>query len=250
MVMVMVKQELAMPSYMNENKDKKVAILQSNYIPWKGYFDLINMVDEFIFYDDMQYTRRDWRNRNKIKTPNGLLWLTIPIAVKGKFFQKINQTYVKNSQWASTHWRTLSHNYARAPYFHTYQNLFEELYLTCTALRLSEINYHFIFAICKFLGIKTKLSWSSDYRIIEGKTERLVDLCKQAGGTEYISGPSAKDYIDPVLFKNAGIKLIYMDYSNYPKYPQLYPPFEHGVSILDLIFQTGPDAPKYMKSFK
>lgn len=249
----MVKQALAMQSWMNKKKSrgKKIAIVQSNYIPWKGYFDLINTVDEFILYDDMQYTRRDWRNRNKIKTPHGLLWLTIPIDVKGKFFQKINQTYVKNYNWASKHWQTLSHNYAKAPYFPTYRKMFEELYLKSgSLLRLSRINYLFISAICKLLGIKTKLSWSSDYRISEGKTERLVDLCKQAKATEYISGPSAKDYIDPVLFEKAGIKLIYMDYSNYPEYPQLYPPFEHGVSIVDLIFQTGPEAKNYMKSFK
>lgn len=233
-----------------KNQDKKIAIVQSNYIPWKGYFDLINQVDEFILYDDMQYTRRDWRNRNRIKTPHGLLWLTIPINVKGKFFQKINQTYVKNPNWTSEHWQTWIHNYAKTPYFPTYRKLFEELYLGCTTLRLSEINYRFISSICKLLDIKTKLSWSSDYRIIEGKTERLVDLCRQAKGTEYISGPNAKDYIEADLFKKANIKLTYMDYSNYPVYLQLYPPFEHGVSILDLIFQTGPDAPKYMKSFK
>lgn len=252
MVMVMVKQVSVTQFYMSEKikeKDKKIAIVQSNYIPWKGYFDLISKVDEFILFDDMQYTRRDWRNRNKIKTPQGLQWLTISVEVKGKFLQKINQTYVSNPNWASEHWKTLSQNYAKAPYFRTYREVFEELYLGCALLRLSDINYRFICGICKLFGIQTRLSWSSDYNLIEGKTERLVDLCKQANGIEYISGPSAKGYIDHVLFKNAGITLNYMDYSNYPEYPQLYPPFEHGVSIVDLIFQTGPDAPKYMKSF-
>lgn len=227
-----------------------VAISQSNYIPWKGYFDMINMVDEFILYDDMQYTRRDWRNRNKIKTPNGLLWLTIPVKTKGKFFQKIKDTFVSDPDWAAKHWRTLSYNYASAPYFDSYREIFEELYLGSIPPRLSEINYRFLFAICGLLGIKSKLSWSSDYHIIEGKTERLVDLCKQAGAKEYISGPAAKNYIDPVLFEQAGIKLTFMDYSGYPEYQQLYPPFEHGVSIIDLIFHTGSDAPRYMKSFK
>lgn len=197
----------------------------------------------------MQYTRRDWRNRNKIKTPQGIKWLTIPVNVKRKFFQKINQTQISNPKWATEHWKALSQNYARAPHFLAYRKIFENLYLGCTSLSLSEVNYRFLSAICKLLHIKTRLSWSSDYRIIEGKTERLIDLCQQAKATEYISGPSAKDYIDPVLFKKAGIKLTYMDYSNYPEYPQLYPPFEHGVSIVDLIFQTGPDARKYMKSF-
>ena len=233
---------------LSQNK-RIVAIDQSNYIPWKGYFDMINMVDEFILYDDMQYTRRDWRNRNKIKTPQGLSWLTIPVQVKGKFFQKIKETIISDSGWAAKHWKTIVINYAGAPYFNAYKEIFEELYLGCTSRKLSEINYRFLFKICRLLGIKTKLTWSSDYNIIEGKTERLVDLCQQAKATEYLSGPSAKNYIDPKLFKQTGIKLTYMDYSGYPEYPQLYPPFEHGVSILDLILQTGTDAPKYMKSF-
>lgn len=252
MVTVTVEQVLATRFYMSERiekKDKKIAIVQSNYIPWKGYFDLINKVHEFILFDDMQYTRRDWRNRNKIKTPQGLQWLTIPVQVKGKFLQKINQTYVGNPNWASEHWKTLIQNYARAPYFRTYRETFEELYLGCSSLQLSKINHRFISAICNLLGITSELSWSSDYRIIDGKTERLVNLCQQAEAAEYISGPSAKGYIDPDLFKKAGIKLTFMDYSDYPEYPQLYPPFEHGVSIVDLLFNIGPDAPKYMNSF-
>lgn len=247
----MVKQVSAMQFCMSEEKEekgKKIAIVQSNYIPWKGYFDLINKVDEFILFDDMQYTRRDWRNRNKIKTPHGLHWLTIPVKVKGKFFQKIKDTYIRDPDWAAKHWKTISITYARAPYFDAYKEIFEELYLGCTLLRLSEINYRFLSKICQLLGIKTKLTWSSDYHIIDGKTERLVALCQQIQATEYLSGPSAKNYIDSNLFKQAGIKLTFMDYSGYTEYPQLYPPFEHGVSIIDLIFQTGPDAPRYMKS--
>lgn len=242
----MVKQALDMRCM---NKDKKIAIVQSNYIPWKGYFDLINMVDEFILYDDMQYTRRDWRNRNKIKTSQGIKWLTIPVNVKGKFLQKINQTTISDSQWGIKHWRTISQNYASAPYFSSYRKIFEDLYLGCTSLSLSEINYRFLSAICKMLGITTNLSWSSVYHIVSGKTERLIDLCKQAHATEYISGPSAEGYMDSDLFEKAGITLRYIDYSNYPEYSQMYPPFEHRVSIVDLIFQTGPNARKYMKSF-
>ncbi|OGM02425.1 hypothetical protein A2115_03105 [Candidatus Woesebacteria bacterium GWA1_41_8] len=230
--------------------ERILSICQSNYLPWKGYLDMINMSDEFIIYDDMQYTRRDWRNRNKIKTPQGLLWLTIPVQVKGKFFQKIKDTLVSDPEWNVRHWKTIRYHYSKAPYFEAYREIFEELYLGSTSLRLSDINYRFLMGICGILGIKTKLSWSMDYHLIDGKTERLVDLCKQAGATHYISGPAAKNYIDPLLFEQAGIKLTFMDYSGYPEYPQLYPPFEHKVSVIDLIFQTGPDAPKYMKSFK
>lgn len=230
--------------------NKKVAILQSNYIPWKGYFDLINMVDEFILYDDMQYTRRDWRNRNIIKTSHGLFWLTIPVLVKGKFLQKIKETEISNPNWNNEHWKTIMLSYTKAPYFLQYKDFFEELYAKCTFKYLSEINYYFLTAICKQLGINTKIKWSDEYILAPGKTERLVDICKQAGATEYLSGPSAKNYIDSTLFEKANIKLTFMEYNNYPEYNQLYPPFEHGVSIVDLILQTGEDAAKYMKSFK
>lgn len=228
---------------------KKVAIVQSNYIPWKGYFDLINSVDEFILFDDMQYTRRDWRNRNKIKTAKGLIWLTIPVQVKGKYYQKIKDTEISDMEWGRQHWKTITFNYNRARYFQDYKHIFEPLYLSCQEKYLSRINYLFIVNICKILGINTKISWSMDYNIVEGKTERLISLCKQAQATEYISGPAAKNYINEDLFKQENIKLSYIDYSNYPEYHQLYPPFEHGVSVIDLIFNEGENAKKYMKSF-
>lgn len=228
---------------------KRVAIVQSNYIPWKGYFDFINMVDEFILYDDMQYTRRDWRNRNYVKTPRGREWLTIPVEVKGKYFQKIRDTRISDPAWARTHWATLVHNYGKALHFRTYRALFEDLYLSCDEPMLSRVNFRFIDAVCSLLGIRTKIRWSMEYPLVEGKTERLIELCKSAGATHYLSGPLARDYIDETLFAKEGIRLSYMDYSGYPPYRQLYGPFEHGVTILDLLFNEGPDAPRYMKSF-
>jgi hypothetical protein len=229
--------------------DKKVAIVQSNYIPWKGYFDLINLVDELILFDDMQYTKRDWRNRNRIKTANGARWLTIPVEVKGKYFQKIKDTVVSDAAWNRKHWDFIVHSYSHAKYFGEYREQFEELYFGCSEKYLSRINHRFLIAICNLLSIETKITWSMDYRLAEGKTGRLVDLCKQAWAGEYISGPSAKGYIDEDMFEKEGIRLSYMDYSGYPKYNQLYPPFDHNVSIIDLIFNEGPDAQKYVKSF-
>jgi WbqC-like protein len=228
---------------------KKVAIVQSNYIPWKGYFDLINLVDEFILFDDMQYTRRDWRNRNTIKTPAGPLWLTIPVAVKGNFFQKIEETVVSDPGWAKKHWQSIVHSYSRARHFQTYREMFESLYLSADEKFLSRINYRFLRAICQILAIDTKISWSHDYVAGGVKTERLVDLCKQAGADVYISGPSARAYLDEALFEREKIELQYIDYSGYPEYEQLFPPFTHQVSIIDLIFSEGPAATKYMKSF-
>ena len=229
---------------------KTVAIVQSNYIPWKGYFDLINRVDEFILYDDMQYTRRDWRNRNQIKTPQGLQWLTIPVQVKGKYFQPIKETRISETNWAAEHWRTIEHNYARSPHFKDYAPAFQKIYQEVAHLEfLSQINYQFIKLICELLGIKTQISWSTDYNIVEGKTERLVSLCQQAHATAYLSGPAAKDYIQAHHFEEAGITLAYMDYTGYNEYRQLFPPFEHSVSIIDLVFNAGADAALYMKSF-
>jgi hypothetical protein len=228
---------------------KTIAVVQSNYIPWRGYFDLINSVDEFILFDDVQYTRRDWRNRNAIKSPAGLLWLTIPVQVRGKYLQKIKDTEVTDNKWTREHWRSIIHNYSKAKHFSAYRQLFEDLYAQSGEKLLSQINYRFIVAICSILGIRTKLSWSMDYNLIGDKTERLVNLCQQAGASEYLSGPSAKAYLNEDLFRNEGIGVSYMDYAGYREYGQLTPPFEVGVSIIDLIFNEGPDAIGYMKSF-
>jgi hypothetical protein len=225
-----------------------VAIVQSSYIPWKGYFDLIGSVDEFILYDDMQFTRRDWRNRNLVKTPTGLSWLTVPVQVKGKYDQSIRDTVIDGPNWAAIHWKTLVQNYKRAPHFERIAALLEPVY--CNAARfthLSDLNRSLLQIICAELGIKTPLRWSWEYPLKEGKTERLVDLCVQTGATEYISGPAAKDYIDKNLFDEAGIKLTFYDYSNYPEYPQLWGSFEHGVTALDLLFNCGDTAPDFMK---
>ena len=227
---------------------KRIAILQSNYIPWKGYFDLINSVDEFILYDTAQFTKNDWRNRNTIKTPQGILWLTIP--VRHNFGQTIQETRVSDPSWGRRHWATLLQNYARAPHFGEYASLFENLYGEISGEQfLSAINYRFICEVCAILDIKTPITWSRDYRLADGKIERLVDLCRQAGADEYLSGPAAKDYLKEEPFLEEGIKVTYMDYSGYPEYRQLYPPFEHRVSILDVIFNEATEAPRYLKSF-
>lgn len=226
---------------------KKVAILQSNYIPWKGYFDMIAAVDEFILYDDMQYTRRDWRNRNQIKTPHSVQWLTIPVQVKGKYHQSIRETEIDGTAWARDHWKTLSQNYRRAPFFSEIAAWLEPLYLAVPQTNLSQSNRRFIEAVCSYLEINTIISNSWDYPLSEGKSERLADLCAAAGGNEYISGPAAKSYIDESVFRERGIRLSWFDYEGYPEYRQLWGDFTHGVSILDLLFNCGKDAHLYMR---
>jgi hypothetical protein len=223
--------------------------VQSNYIPWKGYFDLIHSVDEFILFDTAQYTRRDWRNRNRIKTRAGLQWLTIPVASKGRFFDRIDEIAVTDPTWNTRHWRTIVANYAAAPYFKTIGPALESLFLGCTERTLSRINFRFLQGLCSLLGIYTPFSWSSDYSLVEGRTERLVSLCVQAGADEYVSGPSASSYIDADKFREAGVRVTYFDYSGYLEYRQLFPPFEHQVSVIDLLLNEGPDAPRYLLTF-
>ncbi len=230
---------------------KTIAIIQSNYIPWKGYFDIINMCDEFMLFDEAQYTRRDWRNRNKIKTPRGVEWLTIPINVKGKYYQRIDEAQVQNTHWVEEHLKTLRQNYAKAGSFKSYFPKIEAIYAQIAEeTQLSRINYVLLTEIAKLLGITTRFTWSTDYHSEEGRVERVLSLCLQAGATEYISGPSAKSYMDDDLFAQHGVQVTYMSYEGYPEYPQVHPPFEHAVSILDLLLNVGDDAPKYMLSFK
>jgi len=226
-------------------KNKKVAILQSNYIPWKGYFDIIAAVDEFILYDDMQFTKNDWRNRNQIKTPQGVQWISIPV---GQCIdRRIRDVELPDNKWKAKHWKTLENNYRRAFHFEEIASIFKPLYLGSVFSHLSQLNRCFIETVCNYLGIKTVISNSWDYAVREGKTERLVDLCLQSGAAEYISGPAARDYIEDNLFAEQGIKLTWFDYSGYPEYPQLWGSFVHGVSILDLLFNCGKSAPDYMK---
>jgi hypothetical protein len=218
---------------------KTIAISQSNYIPWKGYFDMIACVDEFVLYDDMQYTRRDWRNRNKIKTPNGLQWLTVPVEVKGKYEQKIRETAVAGNDWAASHWGSIKANYSKTPHFADVAEWLEPIYRDESFASLSALNRRFIEAICQYLSIDTIISNSWDYELLEERSERLASICSQAGADEYVSGPAAKSYMDLEAFSQRGIRVSWFNYDGYPEYEQLWGEFEHGVSILDLLFNCG-----------
>ena len=224
---------------------KKIAILQSNYIPWKGYFDMIAAVDEFIIYDDMQFTKNDWRNRNLIKCPNGLQWLSIPVGTN--ISRRIRDVQIIDKTWQIKHWKSLYLNYLKAPFFSDIALWLEPLYQKSNFDNLSILNRTMIEKICDYLNIRTIIKNSWDYDLGDGKTERLVRLCQQSGANIYLSGPAAKSYLEEHLFEEAGIKIIWHDYSNYHQYPQLWGGYEHGVSILDLLFNCGANSPKYMK---
>ncbi|EDY80597.1 WbqC-like protein family [Verrucomicrobiia bacterium DG1235] len=227
----------------------KIALLQSNYIPWKGNFDMINMSDKYVIYDEVQYTKGDWRNRNRIKTLNGTCqWLTIPVKLEHTE-QTIDETHIADSKWKQKHWGMISSNYSKAPYFKKFKARIKDLYETTPEDKLSRINRHFIEGICDILKINTPIYDSREFSLIEGKQERIIDLCKKLEADVYLCGPAAKSYIQEELFEANGVKLEWMDYSGYPEYPQIAGDFEHAVSILDLLFSVGDDYPKYMKSY-
>ena len=225
----------------------KVLITQSNYIPWKGYFDNLALADTMVVYDSMQYTKRDWRNRNRIKTKNGLSWLTIPVMVKGRYDQQINDVKVSDPNWALNHLNILESNYREAGAYEEVKEWMRDLYNQCDTPWLTEINQHFLMEISNFLEISVKLIPDNAFDLNFERTERLVSICKNLGASQYISGPAAKSYMEEEKFDKEGIEIIYSDYRNYPVYDQLYGPFVHEVSILDLILHTGDRAKRYLK---
>ncbi len=223
----------------------RVAILQSNYIPWKGYFDIIGSVNLFVFHDDLQYTKGDWRNRNKIKTPKGTEWITVPCGTDQN--RLICEVELKNTDWQRKHWNTIQTHYVKAPYFKQYSPFFEEIYLGRTWTNLSDMNQYVIKAIStELLGMETQFDDSRTYGLKTAKGDRVIEILNKVGATTYLSGPAAKSYLDESAFAAECIGLEWMSYSGYSGYPQLYPPFEHAVSIIDLLFNTGRDATSYM----
>lgn len=224
---------------------KVVAVNQSNYVPWKGYFDLIHDADLFVFYDDVQFTKNDWRNRNKLKDPSGTTWITIPVGADIR--RRICDVAPSNAIWQTKHWKTLSQLYGRAPHFGRYREWLEHVYRGRVWASLSELNQYLIEHISRdFLGMKTKFLNSTSLSGEGRGQERLLNMLRDAGATRYVSGPAGKAYIEPGAFDARGIDLVWKDYSGYPEYAQFFPPFRHDVSILDLLFHTGPDAPHYI----
>ncbi len=221
-------------------------ILQPNYIPWRGYFDLINRADIFVFLDDVQYTKRDWRNRNVVRDEKGIRWITIPVITKGLRSQLIKDARIDNSSpWKDKHWATLTHCYSRAKHFDDYRIEFAALYARDWD-NLCDLNIEFTATICRLLSIgHTRFIRSSALGVGGTKTERIVGICKELGITTYVSGPSGADYLESELFTRNGITLVYHQYG-YPSYRQLYEPFEPNVTILDLLFNCGGDSPDFI----
>jgi hypothetical protein len=222
----------------------KLAIIQPSYIPWRGYFHQIQMADVFMFYDDVQYDKHGWRNRNRIKTPNGTIWLTIPVAARGNVVEQtpINEIRCASKSWGRKHWATLSQSYGRAPFFERYAPLLEEFYARKDD-RLAELAIDLTLRLAAELGIeRTRFVRSSEVEGIEGaSTDRVLSIVRLLGADHFITGPTARAYLDEAKLASARVTLEYMRYE-YPEYEQLHPPYEPRVSILDLLFMKGPDA--------
>ncbi len=227
---------------------KRVAISQSNYLPWKGYFDTIASVDEFVLYDRMQYTRRDWRNRNKIKTRQGPQWITVPVQVKGKYHQAIDETELDGDAFIGEHLSAIRHSYARTPGFDAVFPWLEGLLRTAPLHTISTLNRHLLQAICLRLGIGTRIRDSSEFALADDRNERLLRICEELGADEYVSGPAAKGYMDEALFRERGVRVRWKSYAGYPEYEQPYPPFEHGVSVVDILLCKAMEAASYIRS--
>jgi hypothetical protein len=224
---------------------KTVAVIQSNYIPWKGYFDIIHDVDLFVFYDDVQFTVRDWRNRNVVKTAQGPRWLTVPVGASRN--RLVCEVGITDPEWARDHWAVLKHHYSRAPFFAAYAPLLEDAYLGQPWTNLSALNHHLIQLIARqCLGIRTEFCDSREFGCSGSRQDRLIELLTKAGAAVYVSGPAARSYIDEHRFEDAGIAVAWKSYEGYPEYPQPHPPFSHHVTVLDLLFQVGPSAPDYI----
>jgi hypothetical protein len=224
----------------------RICIIQSCYIPWKGFFDLIGRCDEYVVYDSAQYVKQHWHNRNRIKTANGVKWLTIPVVTSGRLQQPIDQVEIAKP-WADQHWHALELAYKRAPFFEQFAPTIKTWYERAdNQARLTDVNAIFLRGIAELLGLKIRIVQDATYPAAGDRMERLLQIVRAANADCYLSGPAARAYFDESVFTSAGIATEWMSYEGYPEYPQLHGGFEHTVTALDLIFHTGPEARCYL----
>ena len=216
----------------------RVTILQPSYLPWLGFFEQMSRSDKFVLLDDVQYTRRDWRNRNRIRVRENWIWLTVPVQQKSRFSQSLLETRIDNSvSWRRKHLETLRQHYCKAPFFEKYFPRCQQVY---------EKDWTFLFDLCletinlikEEMGIETPLLRSSEMKPGGEKTERLVSICRELGATHYLSGESGSNYIAEEDFSSQGITLEYQNYEQ-PVYPQRYTGFVPHLSAIDLLFNCG-----------
>ena len=221
----------------------RVSILQSNYVPWKGWFNLVALSDVTVIYDSVQYTKNDWRNRNRLPSPSGLVWLSIPVKTAGLLHQPINETQISDRSWTRRHWTTVRQLLGKRPHFGDYAADWESWYLDSAADDLlHNVNMRFIRGLMGQSGIQTRLVDDREFQLRDDDpTGRVVQICATLGATSYLTGPAGLNYLDALRFKQAGVALEVIDYGRYDTYPQTSAPFEHGVSILDTLASLGPE---------
>ena len=231
---------------------RTIVVTQSNYLPWRGWFDMLRQADGLVLLDSVQFTRRDWRNRNRIKTAQGPIWLTVPVEAKGRYDQAVDETRISDYGWAEAHLRSIALAYARAPHAPAVLPwLQEQLRAVAAEPLLTRVNETLIRALCLRLGLGLPITRDGDLlprAELPGldPSERLAALAAAMGATRYVSGPAAQAYLDPAPFARRGIAVAWMDYSGYPEYPQLYGAFAPAVSVVDLLLNLGDDAPRYL----
>jgi hypothetical protein len=224
----------------------RVGIIQSNYLPWRGYFDFIDDVDLFVIHDDLQFTKGDWRNRNRIKTPQGLRWMTVPVHYR-QTSQLIRDTEIDHTRnWQREHRQMISAHLGKAPYVADAVRLLEAEF-DAGHRTISSLNIALIKGICRYLSVRTPLRLSCEFGLTLKRNERLIELLTAVGATTYVSGPSARAYLREDVFRDAGIRLEYKKY-DYAPYPQLWGPFDGAVSIIDTIANCGPGTRGLLKS--
>lgn len=224
----------------------KAGIIQSSYLPWRGFFDFISTVDVFIFHDDIQYTKNDWRNRNKIKAEDDIKWLTMPVK-KDKVNKTIANTFLVNEKyWKKKHLRVIGHYYRNCSYKEILNQLISDS-LDIEHKTISELNIYLIKRICKYLKIDTTILNSNELKVEGQKTEKIINLLKKIKADTYLSGPRADSYLDKELFVRNNINLEYKSYK-YKQYPQLGSSFINNLSIIDLIANCGEKSIDFIKS--
>lgn len=219
----------------------RVVILQPGYLPWLGFFDQMFRSDVFVVYDDVQYDKHGWRNRNRIKTAQGVQWLTVPVLTKGQNFPLVNEVLIDEKQkWQKKHLETVRQSYSKAPHFAEFFPTVQSI-LQAEWKRLIDLDMAFIQAINEHLGLKRDIRFSSQLGIQGAQTGRLINICKRLGATHYLTGDAAEDYVDPDLFAQSQIVLEFHRYQH-PTYRQQHGDFTPYLSVIDLIFNHGKDS--------
>ena len=222
-----------------KTSSRVAVILQPSYLPWLGYFAQLHRSDVFVFYDDVQFDKESWRNRNRIKGPCGAQWLSVPVLTSGQNWPSNRDVRIDNSApWRRKHLRSLEQHYARAPYFADYIPMFSELYER-TWTYLIDLNVAAFYLMAEMIGIRRPIRFSSELQVGGGKVERLVNICRAIGADAFYEGAAGRAYIDHETFARGGVRLEYQEY-RHPEYPQLHPPFVPYLSAVDLLFNCGP----------